>query len=138
MNEPTVVPDSALDYGPDLIVTLDGVAFTGIAYEDSPAHGRSELSYREGLQDGPARDWYPSGVLKGESPYVQGVIHGFVKEFAESGQLLSEVLYTYGIRVLIRQYLDGSLVSELRVEPDDFTAELLSRLRAEWGWPPFE
>lgn len=75
MTEPLVVPDSDLDFDSDLVFTLNGAAFTGIAYEETPELGRSEISHRDGLQEGPAREWNPAGVLTGESNHVQGVLH---------------------------------------------------------------
>jgi len=135
MNESRVVRDSELDYDSDLVCTLDGKAFTGIAYEESPVLGRSEVSYREGVQEGLARDWYPSGVLKGQSAYVQGVLHGISREFDEDGHLMIEVRYEYGIRVMARRFgSDGSVVATEELDPNDEAARQLDRLRVTHGW----
>lgn len=58
------VPHEELDFDENLIYFHNRVRFTGIGYEDSPVRGLSEISYRDGYQDGPSRDWYPSGTLK--------------------------------------------------------------------------
>ncbi|MEV6414219.1 hypothetical protein [Kribbella sp. NPDC051718] len=100
MSKPQFVRDSELEFDSDLVFTLDGEAFTGIAYEESAELGRSEIAYRDGLQEGLARDWYPSGVPKGESRYVQNVLHGTSREFDEQGRLVVEERYEYGVCVL--------------------------------------
>jgi hypothetical protein len=51
------VPDSELDFDEDSFCTYNGVPFTGVGYEVVPDRGLSEVTYREGLQEGPARDW---------------------------------------------------------------------------------
>ena len=61
-----MVPESELYIDQDMAYTSDGVPFTGIAYELIPGRWRSEVTYRDGMQDGVARDWYPSGQPKGE------------------------------------------------------------------------
>lgn len=61
MTEPLVVPDSDLDFDSDLVFTLNGAAFTGIAYEESAELWRSEITYRDGIQEGAAREWSPPG-----------------------------------------------------------------------------
>lgn len=135
MNKPQVVEDSELDFDSDLVCTLDGEAFTGIAYEEVPALGRSEISYRDGVQEGLARDWYPSGVLKGESHYVEGVLHGTSREYDESGHLMTEVFFEYGIRVLARRFSsDGKVMATEELDSNDEAARQLDRLRAERNW----
>lgn len=136
MTHGPVVPDSELDYDSDLVCTLDGVPFTGTAFEESPALGRSEITYRDGIQEGPARDWYPSGVLKGESQFVQGELHGTATEFGLDGVLAEESRYEYGIRVRRRTFApDGSVITTEEIDPTSNEADLLERLRRERGWP---
>jgi hypothetical protein len=137
MNDSQIVRDSELDFDSDLVSTLDGKPFTGVAYEESPVLGRSEISYREGMQHGLARDWYPSGVLKGESVFFQGVLHGMTREFDEDGRLMTEVRYEYGIRILSRRFgLDGRIVEEEELDPNDEAARQLDRLRSSHRWEP--
>lgn len=136
MNDTRLVPDSELDYESDLVCTLEGVPFTGTAFEETPVLGRSEISYRDGIQDGMARDWYPSGIIKGESKFVHGVLHGVAREFHTSGALAEESHYEYGIRTLHRTYApDGSLVASEELDDGSNEADLLQRMRRERGWP---
>lgn len=136
MSQLKVVRDSALDYGSDLVFTLEGEPFTGIAFEESAALGRSEVSYRRGVQDGPARDWYPSGVLKGESHFVDGVLHGASTEFDEVGRLVAEAHHEYGICTVARRFgPNGSLIATEELDPASEAVRLLGRLRSEHGWP---
>jgi hypothetical protein len=66
---PARVPDDQLHYDENLIYTYRGERFTGVGYEDVPGRGLEEISYVDGLQEGPARDWYPSGQLRGETMF---------------------------------------------------------------------
>lgn len=135
MTGPTVVPDSDLDYDSDLVCTLDGAAFTGIAYEESPSLGRSEITYRDGVQEGLARDWYPTGTLKGESDYVEGVLHGASKEYDPAGRLAVESRYEYGTMVWLRRFdPEGALVELQELDFDSEGGQRLQRLRIEHGW----
>ncbi|BDZ53054.1 hypothetical protein DSM26151_15330 [Agromyces marinus] len=136
MNNGPLVPDSDLDFDADLVCTLDGLPFTGTAFEESPVLGRSEITYRDGVQEGVARDWYPSGTLKGESEFVQGALHGVVREFRPDGMLAEESRYEYGIRILRRTFAaDGSAVTTEKLDEGGDEADLLQRLRRELGWP---
>jgi antitoxin component YwqK of YwqJK toxin-antitoxin module len=134
-SKPLVVRDSELDYDSDLVFTLDGKAFTGVAYEESAELGRSEICYRDGLQEGVARDWYPSGMPKGESCYVRNVLHGTSREFDEQGRLMVEDRYEYGICVLARRFsVDGTVTETNELDANIEAARQLNRLRAEHDW----
>jgi deoxyribonuclease V len=100
------VPDSELDYDGNLFFTYRGEAFTGVAYEDVPGKWLSEVSYRDGAQDGVAREPSPSGKLRVESWYRENTLHGFSREYNENQVKVSEEIYEYGILVR-RTKLDG-------------------------------
>ena len=133
---PLRVEHSDLDYDSDLIFTYQGQLFTGVAYEDVPGKWLSEVSYRDGMQEGPARDWYPSGVLKGESHYRENALHGTSREFDESGRLVSEKTYEYGILVS-RKELDtsGHVTDSFEITPDHQHYARLERYRQVKRWP---
>jgi hypothetical protein len=61
------VPDDQIDYTDDLVYFYEEERLTGIGYDDAPGFGLSDISYVGGFQQGPARDWYPSGQLKSEA-----------------------------------------------------------------------
>jgi antitoxin component YwqK of YwqJK toxin-antitoxin module len=66
--QPTaLVPDALLDFDENLVCTYEGERFTGVGYKDVPGYAVSEISHVDGLQEGPAREWYPSGQLKAET-----------------------------------------------------------------------
>lgn len=132
----TRVRDSELDFDDELFYRWCGAPFTGIGYEDIPGTGLSEISYRYGVQEGPARDWYPSGVLKGESCFRENMLHGASREYAEDGTLITEALHEYGILVQRRERdRSGNLVTTFALRPDSDTYPLLERYRREKGWP---
>jgi hypothetical protein len=133
------VPDSELDFDDELIYRWRGSLFTGIGYEDVPGVGLSEISYRYGMQDGLARDWYPSGAIKGESHFHDNVLHGTVREYDENGILLKESYHEYGILVERgERSANGEMVRTFRLDPGDHAYNLLERYRREKGWPAFE
>ncbi|MGW4929150.1 toxin-antitoxin system YwqK family antitoxin [Agromyces sp. NPDC004153] len=110
--------------------------FSGTVFEESPLLGRSEITYRDGLEEGPARDWYPSGVLKAEAQFVEGTLHGMAREYRPDGVLAEESTYEYGVRIFHRVLApDGSVVETEELEDGCFEARLVARRRSELGWP---
>lgn len=108
---PLRVPDELLDYDEESIYTYEGERFTGIGYADVPGHGLSEISYVDGVQDGPARDWYVSGQLRYEANYKRNVRHGSTRQFREDGSLVSESVYDDGLLVRsVTVDADGNVV----------------------------
>jgi antitoxin component YwqK of YwqJK toxin-antitoxin module len=91
------------------------------------------------MQDGLARDWYPSGAIKGESHFHDNVLHGTVREYDENGILLKESYHEYGILVERgERSANGEMVRTFRLDPGDHAYNLLERYRREKGWPAFE
>ena len=133
---PLRVEDSELDYGPDLIFTYQGQLFTGIAYEDVPGKWLSEVCYRDGMQDGPAREWYPSGALRSETYYYENASHGTSREWDESGRLIAEERYEYGILVS-RKMLDssGNVAESFEITPEHQHYARLEHYRQTKRWP---
>jgi len=130
------VHDSQLEYDGDLIYRRHGELFTGIGYDDTPEQGMSEVSYRDGVQEGPARDWYLSGRLKGESYFRENVQHGVAREYAENGNVLSEAVYEYGILLSrAERNASGEMRSTYELSPDNPNYELVDRFRREKNWP---
>jgi len=130
------VPDSELEYDENLTYRWHGELFTGIGYDDTSPSGLSEVSYRYGAQEGPARDWFPSGALKGESWFREGVQHGTAREYDEDGEVSSEAAYEYGI-LLSRSERgeDGQLRQVYQLADDSPNRRLVERFRRERGWP---
>jgi antitoxin component YwqK of YwqJK toxin-antitoxin module len=129
------VPDDQLWYDEELRYYYQGQPFTGIGYDDSPGVGLSEIRYRDGLQDGWSRDWYPDGVLKAETHYYRNVVHGTHREFREDGTLGVEEQYEYGVLASRSIYsASGTEESRFARPENDPAYEQMRRLRAT-GWP---
>ena len=119
------VPDAELDYDDEQVYRWHGELFTGIGCSDEPV--RSEVTYEDGQQTGPARDFHPSGQVSAESWYHLGTLHGWSRTYAEDGEILSETLYEFGMPV---SPSSGSAL-------DPTHQSLLERFRASGlGWPP--
>jgi hypothetical protein len=130
------VPDSELEYDEELIYAWRGELFTGIGFAEGEDGAVSEISYRYGAQDGPARDWYSPGVLKGEAWFHENVQHGPVREYDQGGNLIIAESFEYGIKVSRSERgKGGDLVETFRIDPESDNFERLERYRREKGWP---
>jgi hypothetical protein len=124
------VPDDQLDYDEELFYTYHGLPFTGIGYERAPRGGLSEISYQGGAQDGPSRDWYPNGRIKSEAIYRKNVLHGYSREFNESGALTEEREYEFGILKSSTEFDElGNVVRRFVLAEADPQFALLKKLR---------
>uniref|UniRef100_A8LW38 MORN repeat protein n=1 Tax=Salinispora arenicola (strain CNS-205) TaxID=391037 RepID=A8LW38_SALAI len=131
---PLRVPDELLDYDRELFYTYNGKGFTGIGYADVPGHGLSEISYVDGAQEGPSRDWYPSGQLKGESNYKANMLHGDMRDFRDDGSLISEKLYDHSVLVRSVTYdSQGNVVDHYEISESSPAFSQLRRLREQGG-----
>lgn len=54
------------------------------------------ISYKNGLEDGISKEFWPDGRLRGEVSYTQGVVDGFVKSYSAGGELLTRLFYVNG------------------------------------------
>jgi antitoxin component YwqK of YwqJK toxin-antitoxin module len=128
------IRDDELDFDESIIYHYKGRRFTGSAYDDMPGGGISEVSYENGVQQGPARDWLPSGKLKGESFFRRNVLHGCAKEFREDGSLISEKNYEWGILVSSAEYDEAGSVAASFDLPEEGEAYVnLQRMRSLYG-----
>jgi antitoxin component YwqK of YwqJK toxin-antitoxin module len=133
------VPDDELNYDyldndSHLVFMYKGKRFTGVSYDDDPSNGLWEVSYVDGLQEGPERAWYLSGQLKRETMYRADMRHGHDREYHEDGMLASETLYEYGVPVRARTFAeDGSVVDSFDLSEESRDFELLQYRRAQYG-----
>ena len=54
------------------------------------------ISYKDGLEDGVSREYWPDGRVRGEVSYKLGVVDGIVKSYSAGGDLLTQLLYVNG------------------------------------------
>ena len=54
------------------------------------------ISYRDGLEEGVSKEYWPNGRLRGEVSYKQGVVDGVVRSYSAGGDLLTQLLYVKG------------------------------------------
>jgi hypothetical protein len=122
------------DVDSDQVMHLNGEPFTGVAYEDEPT--RSEVAFVDGLQDGPARDWFAGGGLRSEAWFRRGVGHGIQREYDEHGRLIAEQTDECGVTTHRASYSsDGDLIEEWTLDVDSFSYRYLQRCRETLGWP---
>lgn len=123
-----------IDLTDDYLYVMNGQPFTGIAYEpNDDGVIISEIEFRNGVQAGITRGFFPTGVMKRESEYEYNTLHGFAREWNEEGVLESECEYERGI-CLRRRMLDSTgqltLYYELQEgDPQFATLQLLRNAR---------
>ena len=54
------------------------------------------ISYKDDLEDGVSKEYWPDGRLRGEVPYKQGGVDGIVRSYSAGGELLTQLLYVKG------------------------------------------
>lgn len=109
--------DQGVDFGElrhddDGRMWLAGKPFTGVAIERYPNGSKgSEISYRDGIEDGLSSSWYPNGMKESETMYTAGRVNGVHREWYENGQLKLEKTIETGYELKMMQWDEtGKLV----------------------------
>ena len=117
----------------DYVAYCEGKPFTGVAVEYRPdGTVWSEITYRFGLEDGPARDWYENGMLRSESMAKLGVTNGISKEWQPDGTPKTEKVIELGYCTHSREWGEtGRLIKESKLDENSSNYELLIAARAQ-------
>ncbi|WP_051901242.1 toxin-antitoxin system YwqK family antitoxin [Streptomyces aureus] len=107
------VDDPELDMGIDRSLTHQGRPFTGETVEADPRTGQvvAMTTYAEGLEDGPAREWYADGTDRAEGQCRRGIPYGRWRDWHHNGRLAVEK--EYGARGTVRSIKKWSESGEL-------------------------
>ncbi|MFB7721500.1 toxin-antitoxin system YwqK family antitoxin [Nocardia sp. NPDC056100] len=96
---------------------VDGVPFTGIAYEENALGNRiAESEFRNGIEEGWSAEWYPDGIAKrSEGEIRYGFAWGTYRVWYSNGLLAEETEYDdRGEPRVIRKWdNEGMLTSEI-------------------------
>jgi hypothetical protein len=131
-----MIEDSQLDLDDDQRYWHEGRPFSGVGYEVSADGTRSETSYVDGWQEGPATDFYPDGGVKSVSNYRANLVHGYVDKFSASGTLQRRDVFEYGFAIARwRRDVTGGWVEDFSVPPESETAGTVDGLRRRYRWP---
>jgi antitoxin component YwqK of YwqJK toxin-antitoxin module len=108
---------------------LDGEKFTGIACEyDNNGAILSEISFKDGLESGITRTWYPQGLPESETSYLLGQKHGQSKEWYEDRKLKSNNRFWLGALLIKKQYdKEGNQVEYYNVKEHPLAYETFKR-----------
>jgi antitoxin component YwqK of YwqJK toxin-antitoxin module len=124
------VPEEYLAYEGDQKL-LDGEPFTGVGYylyEEGQLE--AEITYRDGVQMGLRRAWYPSGQLQHEYHMFRGVFHGKKREWHDNGRLAEEADYELGFKLRSKCWdEDGNLIEEFELDKNDPDYQRLEKYR---------
>ncbi len=107
--------------------------FTGIAYECA-ANGTliAEVPFCNGIRDGIARFWYPSGSIEKIWNYKLGIGHGINQEWFENGHMKMEKKIEFGVCVWRKTWSEqGDLIEEYILPEDDMLYKTVLRLRCK-------
>ncbi len=120
-----------LDFDSDYTYKLNGKPFTGIAYEKTPqGQYLNEASYKEGVQDGVAKEWYSDNTLRAEENYLKGAKHGVCKEWFRGGKLKSLSKYEFGILVNQTEWDENeNVINEYKLSPEEPAYNTLKEFR---------
>ncbi|MEU0569800.1 hypothetical protein ABZ297_31095 [Nonomuraea sp. NPDC005983] len=128
------VPADRVVYEDDGLHYLDDTPFTGIAFTENDGALRSEATYREGLQSGPTKEWYPSGQPMVDATFARGALHGRAREWHKNGQLAEDGEYEYGITLWAKQWDEnGVLEDDYTLTESDSDYRTLLHFRALYG-----
>ncbi len=104
----------------DTILVTKTVYDKGYKLSDTSYHFKTgkliqTISYKDGLEDGVSKEYWPNGQLRGEVAYTQGVVNGVVRSYSTSGELLTQLLYVNGEEDL--NYPDRYLSDKIDYDP---------------------
>ncbi len=113
------------------VAEFEGVPFTGIAFEESE-DGRlmEEVQFKDGLQDGLAREWYLNGQLCRQGGFYQGVQHGAHDEWYETGARKRHAEFELGVLLAETTWSEsGTVAQEFVIDPASPNYRILEKLR---------
>lgn len=106
-------PDATMDEGERLYYR--GTPFTGEAVEYQRGALVSLITYEDGYEDGPAREWYADGTLRSEGVMRGGFpVGGFQRWHPNGGLAARTVMSDNGLRQLAQFEWDehGNMTKE--------------------------
>ena len=115
------VEADAIEVDDNLIYRHKSLPFTGTACEYWPdGRLRTEVSYVNGMEDGPSREWYENGNLMSEAAYQKGRAHGVIREWDEAGKLREETRCELGYRLETKKWdARGNLIDHYILDRSD-------------------
>lgn len=120
-----------IKFNNDYSYTYRDAPFTGIAFEHGPAGELvSEMSFVDGVKEGPVREWYRSGGKRAETNWRHGALDGVGAEWFETGNIKKRTIYELGVLVESDEWdEEGTLVGVYRLSETDANYKTLQRLR---------
>lgn len=97
------------------LLLYEGKPFSGVAidyYEDGAIYWQSQ--YLNGLKHGWNREWYPTGILKMENWRLGEAGHGITKHYFPDGKIKSHEELEFGFEVSYIEWDEAGKVIERR------------------------
>lgn len=126
------VADDDLEFGEGDQMTLDGKPFTGVSFHTYPGGQlREELSFVDGLLQGPCREWHENGQLSREWTSEPRGTPERRTSWHPNGALASVTLHDFGIELECSEWDEHGVLQLHRVlDPDSTKYDVLLQLRA--------
>jgi antitoxin component YwqK of YwqJK toxin-antitoxin module len=124
-----------LEYAEDGLYYFNGKPFTGTAiYYLKSGWENAEMEFRDGLQWGPAKEWYGPGIPMRDATFLNGALHGRAKEWHKNGQIAEDGEYEHGITLWEKKWDEqGNLESDYVLKESDSNFEMLKKFRLLYG-----
>lgn len=126
----------------DELALVHGAPFTGIITSAHPNGLRTEKNYRDGLPEGPQREWYPSGQLKEECIAIRGHGASTIVEWYENGQMKRRTYCRFGFQIRVQEWTqNGQLSRDARIEHTEEVQKYVTNLEKTLNitsWPAEE
>ena len=126
------IPAESLSYSDDDgRYYANGIPFTGLAFSVHPDKSlESESEYRNGLGWGTSKSWHRNGTLAYQASFFRDVVHGRVREWLDTGQIVSDGEYEYGITIWEKNWdKNGKLIKDYALQKTDRQYASLERRR---------
>jgi hypothetical protein len=85
---------------------LEGKTFSGVAHDTHKKNGkpRSRWEIKNGVPHGVVKEWHESGQLIVETHYHRGLRHGMNRYWRPTGELMKEQVYEHGKSMSVMEY----------------------------------
>jgi antitoxin component YwqK of YwqJK toxin-antitoxin module len=126
----------------DDFARVAGVPFTGVVVTLHPNGQKGEGIYRDGLPDGPQREWYSNGQLKREWIAIRSHGSSKITEWYESGQMKRRSYARFEWVVREQEWTErGEISRDERIELPEGARKHIAALERELNitsWPEEE
>lgn len=84
------------------------------------------------MKNGVEKIFFPNGIIENYSIYKNGLLHGLTKNYLETGQILEEAYFEYGICLWSKIYDEyGNLIKTSTIDENSLEYAILNNLKKQ-------